>query len=270
MYLCIYHGHCSDGFMAAVIVRRAIPNCSFHHGVHGEAPPVVAGLHVILVDFSYKRDILLGMAKTAASILILDHHKSAEAELHDLPDNVTAHFDMDRSGAMMTWNHYFPNTTAPKIVQHVQDRDLWRFKLKGTREIIAALFSWPYEFDLWSTFLDSDDCSQLERDGVAIERKQHKDVGELLKLTARRMLIGKFSVPVANLPYTLTSETAHIMAQGELFAACYWDTSAVRIFGLRSDAEGMDVSWIAQQYGGGGHKHAAGFSVPRDHTLATS
>jgi nanoRNase/pAp phosphatase (c-di-AMP/oligoRNAs hydrolase) len=30
----------------------------------------------------------------------------------------------------------------------------------------------------------------------------------------------------------------------------------------------MDVSAIALQYGGGGHEHAAGFKVDRDHELA--
>ena len=32
--------------------------------------------------------------------------------------------------------------------------------------------------------------------------------------------------------------------------------------------DGLDVSAIAAQYGGGGHARAAGFKVPRDHELA--
>jgi uncharacterized protein len=54
------------------------------------------------------------------------------------------------------------------------------------------------------------------------------------------------------------------MAQGELFAACYWDTPAGRVFSLRSAGLGLDVSAIAKRFGGGGHLHAAGFSVPFD------
>ena len=75
-------------------------------------------------------------------------------------------------------------------------------------------------------------------------------------------------MPVASLPYTLTSDAALAMAQGEPFAACYWDTERTRIFSLRSADEGVDVSVIATAYGGGGHQHAAGFAVPRDHELA--
>jgi nanoRNase/pAp phosphatase (c-di-AMP/oligoRNAs hydrolase) len=52
------------------------------------------------------------------------------------------------------------------------------------------------------------------------------------------------------------------MSLASPFAACYWDTPAGRVFSLRSGENGMDVSVIAQKYGGGGHKHASGFRVP--------
>lgn len=82
------------------------------------------------------------------------------------------------------------------------------------------------------------------------------------------MVIGGHEVPVASLPYTLVSDAAHAMAQGEPFAACYWDTAEGRVFGLRAADDGLDVSDIAKQYGGGGHAKAAGFKVPRQHELA--
>ena len=59
-----------------------------------------------------------------------------------------------------------------------------------------------------------------------------------------------------------------LMAQGEPFAACYWDTAEGRVFGLRATDDGVDVSDVAKQYGGGGHAKAAGFKVPRSHELA--
>ena len=84
------------------------------------------------------------------------------------------------------------------------------------------------------------------------------------------MVIGAYDVPVASLPYTLVSDAAHLMAQGEPFAACYWDTAEGRVFGLRATDDGVDVSDVAKQYGGGGHAKAAGFKVPRGHVLAVA
>jgi len=42
---------------------------------------------------------------------------------------------------------------------------------------------------------------------------------------------------------------------------CPWDTPEGRVFSLRSNDEGVDVSEVAKQYGGGGHRNASGFKV---------
>jgi len=266
--LCIYHGNCADGFAAAVAVKKAFDVNSapveFHAGVYQDPPPDVTGKGVILVDFSYKRPVLLEMAEKASSVLILDHHKSAEAELVDLPDNVTTVFDMERSGCMITWDYFFPAQEAPKLLQHIQDRDLWKFELEGTKEIQAALFSYPYDFEMWLDLIQRPSVvEELYSDGVAIERKHMKDVKELIASAAHRMVIDGHDVPVLNAPYLFSSDAGNIMAQGESFAACYWDTPKGITFSLRSAEDGMDVSEIAARFGGGGHKHAAGYRIAR-------
>lgn len=264
--LCIYHGNCADGFGAAWVVRRFYQQlmepyrAEFHPGVYSDPPPDVTGREVILVDFSYKRQVLLEMAAKAESILILDHHKTAAEDLTDLPPNVRVTFDMEHSGAMLAWLHYFPRERAPQLLEHIEDRDLWRFNISGTREIQANVFSYPYDFKVWDELMASR-MDDLLAEGRAIERKHFKDVNELLAVTTREMRIGGHMVPIANLPYTLVSDAAHKLALDKPFAGCYWDTPKGRVFGLRSTETGIDVSQIAKQYGGGGHKHAAGFTV---------
>lgn len=278
--LCIYHGNCADGFSAAWVVWSVFGrhNVDFHAGVYTEPPPDITARDVIIVDFSYKRDMLYAMATSARTVLVLDHHKTAQADLADFapaprtyeemdreafsPTNVRCQFDMNRSGAMMTWDYFRPGEPPPQLLHHIQDRDLWLFKLEGTREIQANVFSYPYDFDIWDQLMRSDP-QILRVEGAAIERKHHKDVAELVGVTKRRMRIGGQTVPVANLPHTLTSDAGHMMCKGEPFAACYWDTPAGRVFSLRSTDEGVDVSDIAKMYGGGGHRNASGFTMPR-------
>ena len=74
--LCIYHGNCADGFGAAWVVRKALGDIDFHAGKYQAPPPDVTDKDVVIVDFSYKRPVLLEMAAKANSILILDHHKT--------------------------------------------------------------------------------------------------------------------------------------------------------------------------------------------------
>lgn len=275
--LCIYHGNCADGFGAAWVVRRAaqlrgdLNEWEFYPGVYQQSPPDVTGKDVVIVDFSYKRAVIEEMLKTAKSIVIIDHHKSAIEDLAPLHDIASVgmdirmplylHFDMEHSGAMMAWMYYFKDQEPPALIKHIEDRDLWRFKLEGTREIQAAVFSFPYDFEVWDNLMFMD-AQELRKDGVAIERKHFKDIAELLAVCKRRMFIGGYNVPVASLPYTLTSDAGNTMAEGEPFAVCYYDSPDGRNFSLRSKETGVDVSEVAKQYGGGGHKHAAGFKVP--------
>ena len=260
MSMCIYHGNCADGFGAAWVVRKALGDIDFHPGKYQEPPPDVTGKDVVMVDFSYKRPVLLEMAAKANSILILDHHKTAVEDLVDLPANVTAKFDMGHSGAMLTWEHFFPGETPPPLLLHIEDRDLWRFALQNTRQIQANVFSFPYDFQVWDTLMAAAPAT-LAAEGEAIERKHFKDIRELLGVTTREMVIGGHRVPVANLPYTMSSDAGHEMAKGKPFAACYWDTPKGRVFSLRSTDDGTDVSEVAKQYGGGGHRNASGFTV---------
>ena len=290
--LCIYHGNCADGFGAAYAVWKALgDDVEFHPGVYQDPPPDVTGRDVILVDFSYKLPVLEEMAKTARTITILDHHKSAAEDLVHFanPDlmamafsefanvaevevflPIRALFDMERSGVMIAWNYFHHDTPPPKLFEHIQDRDLWRFKLPGTRAIQAALFSYPYDFEVWERLIDSFDeagATRLLDEGSAIERKHFKDIDELLKVVTVRMTIGGHEVPCANLPYTMSSDAGHQLAQGRPFAACYWYTPGGTVFSLRSTEQGLDVSEIAKQYGGGGHRNAAGFKLAPGATL---
>lgn len=258
--LCIYHGNCADGFTSAWVAYHAFcGEIDLHAGVYQTPPPDVTGRDVFLVDFSYKRAVLETMREKARRIVVLDHHKTAEADLHDL-DGVETVFDMERSGARISWDYWHPREAPPRTLLHVEDRDLWRFALPATREIQANIFSYPYEIEVWDRLMATDPAL-LAKEGEAIERKHFKDIRELIGVVTRRMNIGGHNVPIANLPYIHVSDAAHMLAKGEPFSGCYWDTPKGRVFGLRSTDDGIDVSEIAKQYGGGGHRNAAGFTV---------
>ncbi|EJM94710.1 DHHA1 domain-containing protein [Pseudomonas sp. GM67] len=280
--LCIYHANCADGFGAAWVVRKAQgPDVEFHSAHYGDPAPDVTGKNVIIVDFSYKYDVLVELADKAASVLVIDHHKTAIADLADVPPaelhfeaqqknstgKLHALFDMNRSGAGLTWDFFFPVQPRPPLINHIEDRDLWLFKLEGTREIMADLFSYPQDFATWDR-LFADEINWIRLDGVAINRQHQKTVADLVRTTKRCMLIGGHDVPVANLPFMFASDAGAVMAEGELFSGSYFDTPDGRSFSLRSTDAGMDVSEIAKQYGGGGHRNAAGFKVSFDHSLA--
>ncbi len=266
--ICIYHGNCADGFTAAWVVRKALgEDVEFFPGVYQESPPDVTDADVYMVDFAYKRPIMETLKKQCKSFIHIDHHQTAILDCKglELDPKMTTLYSLENeySGAMLTWMFFFPDFEVPQIIKHVDDRDRWQFKIPYTKEIQASIFSYAYTFENWDFLMDAN-LEDLITVGKALDRKQLKDVRELIGVMKRRMNIGGYNVPVCNLPYTMSSEAGHIMAINEPFAACYYDKTNAREFSLRSSKEGIDVSAIALQYGGGGHFHAAGFRIPFD------
>lgn len=290
--LVLYHANCPDGFCAAWVAYRAHISsfgctADFLPVQYGEAPPsggVINDREVYILDFSYPRKTMINLVKMTRKLTILDHHKTAKEELAGLtgePElvghSVAVTFSEDKSGGRLAWEHFFPDQTAPWLVHFTEDRDLWRWKLPFSRELNAAIASYPHDFDLWDKWAGFTNetgrvthrlvrgrdyavnfFGDLVREGVAILRYQQQVVDNLC-LHAVEVEIGGHRVLCVNTP-VLQSEVAGKLAEGRPFGACYFiNSSGKKIYSLRSDKNGVDVSEIARLYGGGGHRAAAGF-----------
>ena len=272
--LVLYHNNCADGFTAAWCAANSLAECELYGATHGNNPPSLRGRLVYMLDFSYKQPTMDILADEAEAIVVLDHHKSAEAELAHLNrSNVKCIFDMNKSGARLAWEFFCqtkPNDT-PWLVKFVEDHDLGRWGYNETRDVMSAVFSYEYSMQNWDmlhSVCESEvRLQRLVAEGSAISRKQSKDISELLQVFQVSDNIGGYVVPVANLPYTFSTEAGRLMSLGHAFAACWYATRNGIEYSLRSQAGAVDVSEIAKIYGGGGHARAAGFRIPHGKTL---
>jgi oligoribonuclease NrnB/cAMP/cGMP phosphodiesterase (DHH superfamily) len=265
--LCIYHGCCADGFTAAWVVWTwyGEGQVEFHAATHGESPPEVSDREVYVVDFSYPRPAMEAMARHATKLTVLDHHRTAAQDLEGLIRHdgvVDGVFDMEKSGCLLTWEWFFTGMRPPPALLAVNDRDLWTFERPWTREIFSALTSYPYAFETWETLMGDDRLDALRQEGIALERKQQKDIAEIIAAGRHLITLAGHTVPACNVPSLWASDAGHMMAPGHPFAACFWIDGEQIAFSLRSAPDGLDVSEIAKQFGGGGHSHAAGFKRP--------
>lgn len=261
----VYHDNCHDGITALWAAKKAWPDAEAYPGKYDEPPDLdrLEGKDVLIVDFSWKREPLLKVAEVAKSIRLLDHHKTAFEELTkdgaELPPWAT--FDMQRSGAGITWD-VMMGGERPALIDYVEDRDIWRFALPQSREIHASCSSYPLTLEA-REFLMEQPIEKLAAEGVAILR-YHNQLVESAAKHALREKIGGYDVPSIACPtIALSSDLGHKLAQGEKFAAVWVQRKdGSRYYGLRSTEDGMDVSAIAASAGGGGHKNAAGFVIP--------
>ena len=260
--LVIYHADCYDGFTAAWVARRAMPDCELFEGRYGEETPheLARGREVYVLDFSYPREQMVHLKRFCGSLTVLDHHKTAEANCQGL-DFCT--FDMKRSGCRMAWDHFFPEVPPPEWLLRIEDRDLWRFSHPETKDVHAYVTSLPMTMENWDEIHETA-LEDLEIWGSSIRRYIDTAIGKMLPQS--RLITDEASeqVVVLNMPYLNASDTADAMLKKypeAAYSITYFQRSDGRWqYSLRSRSN-FDVSEIANNFGGGGHAQAAGFET---------
>ena len=257
----LYHAGCDDGFGAAYAIWLKYGYQAEYIPVqHGQAfPEISPGETVYVVDFSYSRDILQGIADRC-KLVVLDHHKTAMDDLVDLP---FARFDMNKSGAVLAWEYFHPNKPIPVLLKYVQDYDLWTKELINTEENKAWRGSFNRTFERWQTMdliVSRGDAWKAEGEAILRSEKMHiqRRVAQAFEVTIDTHLV----LAVNETQYF--SEVAGELAKNTRypFGACFFmRDDGLKIWSLRSDRNlgDFDVSEVAKLRGGGGHRNAAGF-----------
>ena len=256
--LVIYHKNCTDGFGAAYSAWRLLGNRAEYIACsHGETPPNVKGKKVAICDFSFKNDVTKKLIEEADALVILDHHKSAMVELHDIPDAI---FNMEKSGAVITWEFFHPGKDAPKFIQYIEDRDLWKWELPYSREFAAAFDMVPFEFEDFDKFVDDSVFDDAVKRGSYILAYSKTVVKKIASKALPRKLAGHEAL-VVNASHWMSEVGNALSPHCDLAMIWYHDHNDKKIkVSLRAFHDNIDASEIAKQYGGGGHKSAAGFT----------
>lgn len=270
---CFFHAGCPDGFGAAWAVWRAWrDDARYVPRGHEDAldPDRYEGRTVVFVDIAPPNESLLQLADVAAQVVVLDHHVSSrdrytgDPALENAVEQGGHHvrFDLDHSGAVLAWQYFHPGVPPPDLLRYVQDQDLWSWKLPRSEEVNAAIGSYRREFEVWEE-LAARPVLELAEEGAPILRASRMEVERSLQ-SAHPIALGRLRVEAVNAPHhrsAIGHELARRAAFGRPCGVVY------RITGSRVDASiysigDLDVSKIADAYGGGGHRNAAGFGMP--------
>lgn len=263
--LVIFHGNCSDGFGAAYSAWKLLGDRAEYFSANFfDPPPDVKGKNVIILDFSYNKETIKKMIAESNSLLILDHHKTAAAELSDID---CAHFDMNHSGAMLSWKFFHPGKEAPRLIKFIEDRDLWRWEIPYSKEFSAAFDMVKFDFEEFDKFLDDSEVDDAIERGSYILAYSKTVISKIAKGAVERKLEGK-SVLVVNSSHWMSEIGNALAIKCDLAVVWYYDHRHKQIkVSLRAHHEDIDVSVIAQRFGGGGHKLASGFSLPEGSSI---
>jgi uncharacterized protein len=255
---------------------------------------------VIMVDVSFSNEEMLNLAnKLGASFIWIDHHQPKinevskylfENKAPTIDGLITIEGRPVKAACELTWEYFFPDKPMPKIVRLLGRYDC--FGHKGTKEELKVLqfqygarsaigsYKSAYDFLVSSSAHDEDIDNILE---------MGKSIYQYLYTEAKQAYENGF---VISFDYytepTLGNEDGYkrlhfITFNKERFnpinfgidyhkdgydgAACFHITKDKQVaFSLYNDNEEVDCSVIAKQFGGGGHKGAAGFRLDLHNT----
>lgn len=265
----VYHAGCNDGFTAALVLYYLLGPKAWYRAFRYDDPLVLEEFrakHVVVVDFSFRRPQLLALKEVAASLLVLDHHASAERDLEGLP---WCHFQKGISGAHLVLDSFAP--ALPRsvpldalrwLVAYTEDRDLWTWGLSDSRAINAALHLWPRtNFALWTRRLSYGIPMLKDRlitEGDALLAQSDQLITFIAKGARARDFMGHTALEVNSTVFW--SELGALLSQRAPIAIIWGQQgNGTYRYELRTRREDIDLSALASHHGGGGHPKAAGF-----------
>ena len=277
--ICYYHDD-MDGMASAAIVKKRYPQAVLIRCQYGTDIVFEEGYDTcIVVDFSFPKKDMEKLNESHTNFCWIDHHKSAKEDLKDLWEwtEVDGIRRLDKAACELTWEHFYPDEECPKIIQHIGDVDMWKFELENSKEIVEALYLIVSEpEDLIFDF----DLSELYKTGyILVSAKERRCEAYFKKGGKCRLRMN----PVASSSYSccihkkssyidgyaintssdISDACAYAIEEGYAMCVDFFFVNDKWIISLRSKGD-LDVSEIAKNYGGGGHKNASGFEYTGD------
>jgi oligoribonuclease NrnB/cAMP/cGMP phosphodiesterase (DHH superfamily) len=274
--VCLYHKGCTDGTGGRYAVWKKFgDNAQYFACQYGQPLPDFQkdkDTFVIFTDYSTSRTELEALGEVCGKVLVLDHHQTAEEALKGCNHpNVEIVFDMNKSGAVLTWNYFHPNSGVPMLLQYVQDRDLWKFHLKGTEEVHAGISLLKGKMPAWNHYaFEEEELELLKSRGSAVLEDRRSSVEAQVPENVKVIQFKGYRAGILNRG-DLVSEMGHAIYSDPTLnvdiGICWFVTKDNQVvLSMRSkQGTGPDVSELCKALGGGGHKNAAGCRVTLEH-----
>ncbi len=263
----LYHAECSDGFGAAWAAWKKFGQDADYIPVYHDhpLPEGLVNKDIYTLDFTFPMDLTKQLISQNKKVTSIDHHITAKDIISLTQDYL---FDNDHSGSVLAWK-YFHQKPVPKILEYVEDTDLWRFKLPNSREIFSVVALYDRNFEDWNMLAEKMDDSVMFNffvsEGDLLIKHESKLIDEIIRQNCQTVEFEGIETFCVNATL-FGSQIASVLATTKPPIGIVWSQHKDYIkVSLRSN--GFDVSKLAAKYGGGGHIRAAGFSLPLDSKL---
>ena len=134
---CFHHndldGRCSAAIVGpAKLMDSLYPEITYVEMDYNKLVPIDKiqhNEHIVIVDFSFKPEVMEQVFKVTPNVVWIDHHVTAKD--YDYGRNIAGlrdFSDKGMSGCELTWKYFHPARPLPKGVTLIGDYDSWRLK----------------------------------------------------------------------------------------------------------------------------------------------
>lgn len=266
----IVHDRDADGYCAAACAMHAIGVEGVVYApvqARGHIPP---GIDLKWTDEMYVLDTSLTRAKTLElrsiipKMVTIDHHQTSVVELDGIDGNV---IDTNHATCRLAWDYFNPGVKVPKVVELVEDADLFKFKHEESKWLSSYSKLYKFTYDDYIRLMeDEDELNKYIVEGKTIFEKEELEIKDILAQPDFIRVIDWKGYKVAL--YNMSNIGG---INSRLASAIYADDSIDLTMGynhktdivscsLRSNGK-VDLSAVVKDFGGGGHKNAAGMLI---------
>ncbi len=263
-----YHKNCLDGFSAFWVARKYFKNNADYFGVEPRQLPLKNFFKKTLyfLDTSLSLEEIKKLKEKENKIVIIDHHFSAQKDVRAADEYF---FELKHSGAVLAWLYFFKNKPLPRFLAYIEDFDLWRFRLPYAKFLASFVKSLDEKLTVWTKVIKDFENPLTFKEIVRKSKILFKYEQSLIKkclLNAQKIKVKSYEVLGVN-SLLFHSELGYFLAKRKGPFSLVWHFGKDKIYvSLRSKGN-FDVSKVTQEFGGGGHKKAAGFVWPLNKKL---
>lgn len=261
----IYHINCPDGFGAAWVAWTKFGKRADYFGVPPRGLPEESldnYSEIYVLDNSFTAETSKALIMAGKKVIVIDHHASSEEDIKSASEFI---FDTKHSGAVLTWQYFYPKKKIPWLLKYIEDGDLWNLALPKADAIRAFLGMIDLNFvnfsKLVKQFETTKGRAEAAKEGCIISRYRDALVKAIAKGAYHVEFMG-YTVLAVNSNSLVSDVGGYLAEMHPPFAIVWSEHGTHRRYSLRSQGQ-VDVAKLASQFGkGGGHPNAAGFSLP--------
>jgi len=287
--ICCFHSSDYDGICSAEIVRKYFSDYENIKDIgnvdikfiglnYGDKIPYAELIDKVIICCDFTPTNFPNIVSKSIFTLFIDHHKSSINDLKDFnPDNLQKVTSIEYSACEGVWKYFYPDIELRLAVKYLSKFDTFSFTPEEKNDVMNFQFgmkslgestaisgkSWVDVFISSQEFIDS----ILLRGSVVREyHKEHYDI-QVCSRSARTCSLRlpssdkSYRVIFVNSPYSFSEvfASAYKSAEHDIMMVGYINRDKMWCYSFYCPPDkDVDVSVIAKEFGGGGHKGASG------------